>query len=117
MTKSALNSFAIEKAIVSELFDLKKRSQMDRFLRSCERFTEVAFAVQGRPQIRSVRNALTQWNKSRHFFHDRLCQHRVSGAVKVRVVHEQRGEIHGRERFLHREHGNLGRRKGAGEFA
>ena len=54
MTKSAIKSFAIGKALAGELFDLKKPSQMDRFLGSCERFSDIAFAFQGRPRVLDV---------------------------------------------------------------
>jgi len=54
MTKSEIRSFAIEKALDGGLFDLQKQSQMDRFLGSCDRFTEIAFEFQGRKRVLDV---------------------------------------------------------------
>jgi len=54
MTKSEIKSFAIAKALGGALFDLNKQSQMDRFLGSCERFAEIAFAFQDQKRVLDV---------------------------------------------------------------
>lgn len=54
MTKAEVKRFAVTQAYLGRLFDLSKKAEMDRFLGSCDRFAEIAWAFRGKKRVLDI---------------------------------------------------------------